>query len=119
MENKNLSEKQHNMSNIAPASPSDIERRWLDRIPSEIFSVINDILVEKWNGWGEKICIKQDEILDRLNSAKRGDVFKYHWLDIEPFYRSSGWTVGYNKPAYNESYDAYFIFTPPKKDDRQ
>ena len=97
-------------SKATPASPADIERRWLDSIPSEIFSVVNDI-----NGWGGKITIEQDEILERLNSAMREDVFKYHWLDIEPFYRSSGWAVSYDKPAYNESYKAHFIFTPPKK----
>lgn len=42
--------------------------------------------------------------------VNRGDVFAQHWLDIEDVYRAEGWIVDYDKPAYNQSYRAYFVF---------
>ena len=40
--------------------------------------------------------------------------FDYNWLNIEKIYEDAGWAVKYDKPAYNESYDAYFIFREKK-----
>ena len=40
----------------------------------------------------------------------RNEIFNKGWLNIEEVYRSAGWKVNYDKPAYNESYDAYFTF---------
>ena len=34
-----------------------------------------------------------------------------HWLDVEDLYRSVGWRVTYDKPGYNETYDATFTFS--------
>ena len=32
------------------------------------------------------------------------------YLDFEDEYRTIGWKVTYNKPAYCETYEPYFIF---------
>jgi hypothetical protein len=57
--------------------------------------------------------VKQDDVMD-LICAKSGEtrqkVFDNHWLDVEQYYRNAGWIVTYDKPAYNESYKAYFTF---------
>ena len=45
---------------------------------------------------------------------KRADVFSNHWLDVEDIYREQGWNVEYDKPTYNETYDAYFVFSVKK-----
>ena len=36
------------------------------------------------------------------------------WLDIEPIYEQAGWQVKFDKPAYNESYKAFFVFKPKR-----
>lgn len=41
----------------------------------------------------------------------RGDVFERGYLDIEETYRKAGWSVVYDKPGYNETYDAFYTFT--------
>jgi hypothetical protein len=38
------------------------------------------------------------------------DVVNRGWLDVEPVYRNAGWHVEYDKPGYNEDYEAFFIF---------
>lgn len=36
-------------------------------------------------------------------------------LDVEDVYRAAGWEVTYDKPGYNETYDATFTFRSAKK----
>jgi hypothetical protein len=43
--------------------------------------------------------------------VSRQEVFDNQWLDIEDIYREAGWKVSYDKPAYNETYKAYFTFS--------
>ncbi len=40
----------------------------------------------------------------------REDIFGNRLLDIEEFYRQAGWSVVYHKPAYDESFAAYWVF---------
>jgi hypothetical protein len=51
------------------------------------------------------------EALDQLWVGRRADIFKTGYCDLEPLYRAAGWRVVHDKPAYNETYDAYFKFT--------
>ena len=37
-------------------------------------------------------------------------LYEKHYLDVEDAYRKRGWIVDYDKPAYNETYDAFFEF---------
>jgi hypothetical protein len=64
-----------------------------------------------------RITFKQDELIAEILSRDAQftrDAFKNHWLDIEDTYREQGWTVEYDSPGYNESYDAYFVFSHQK-----
>lgn len=60
------------------------------------------------------ITLYQDEIVQKLvaRGLKRSDIFENHWLDFEDAYRASGWGVEYDKPGFNETYQARFIFSP-------
>ncbi len=49
--------------------------------------------------------------IKKLGSVTDKDIMDNNWLDVEEFYRKAGWKVSYNKPPYNESYEAYFTFT--------
>ena len=45
---------------------------------------------------------------------KKGDIFTNNWLDIEPLYEDIGWKVTYDKPGFNETYEATFTFDKKK-----
>ncbi|MDG1949717.1 MAG: hypothetical protein P8J32_02740 [bacterium] len=44
----------------------------------------------------------------------RRKVFDEKRLDIEPAFEKDGWKVVYDKPGYNESGNAYFVFSKKK-----
>ena len=61
--------------------------------------------------------LTQQRALDRLANPNKikeeitsKTIYDNNWLDIEDIFREAGWKVTYDKPAYNESYDAYFKF---------
>ena len=102
---------------VKPIRPQDLKKK---EPPYFVFEAVNELLQEKYCS-ERMIMITQNELMELvLKKAKleiewkgltRETVFKSHWLDIEDHYREVGWTVVYDKPAYNEAYEAYFKFT--------
>src|SRR4051812_37723826 len=90
------------------------------QVPAEkLASVFPDLVIQTWNRiiakkfTAGRAHIGQDEIADAIAEATgvtRREVFDNHWLDVEEIYRAQGWEVEYDKPAYNESYEANFTF---------
>ena len=113
---------------------NNMEREKVKAItPEEVSQEIPDYVII-----GANECIKehyiedkkcshftQDELIEKITDAYyriypltpmnsdtlRAELFKKHYLDIEPIYRAAGWIVKYDKPAYCESYDANFTFS--------
>jgi hypothetical protein len=50
-----------------------------------------------------------------LLDVERAVVFDKGWLDVESIFRAEGWKVKYDKPAYCETYKAFFVFSRKKK----
>lgn len=97
---------------IKPITPDEIKHE----IPDFIIEAVNTLLKKKWDG--KKAIIEQNDILaivsnndEDSDKPSRQTIFENNWLDFEDLYRKVGWKVEYDKPAYNESYDAYFKFT--------
>jgi hypothetical protein len=42
-------------------------------------------------------------------------IYANRWMDVEPVYRKAGWKVDYDRPGYNESYEAHYTFTERKE----
>ena len=88
----------------------------LKTIPDIIIKAVNDLLVEKYDKNVHRAIIKQSEILDKVvgdpdcGMLTRESVFRNKYLDFEDEYRTIGWKVTYNKPAYCETYEPFFIF---------
>lgn len=108
------------MSNVKPISPVEAENEHRDTIPDSIIRAFNTLIIKNYEPINKTSIVKQCEILDMVcgdpdcGMLKRDDVFDNHWLDVEDIYREQGWDVIYDKPAYNESYDAYFVFSVKK-----
>jgi hypothetical protein len=90
-------------------------------LPDFVIEAFNEMIASRYLNGSAKF--KQDEvmeiILQRGNDIKdlqgdphikRHNIFDNHWLDVEEVYRQEGWKVEYDKPAYCETFDAYFVF---------
>ncbi len=96
-----------------PLSPDEIGIFAAQAFPEYVFTAVNKLLARATNG---KIYQKNviEAILEEASAAgvilSRSDIFAKGYLDFEEAYRAVGWKVTYDKPAYNESYDANFTF---------
>lgn len=99
-----------NHERSVPIRPNEIAEQQAATFPVEVIEVVNELLGS--HGSTKRIVIIQQEIVQRLVSRgfSQADIFKHHWLDFEPMYRSAGWKVTYDKPGYNEDYEANFVF---------
>lgn len=117
------------MGNIA-ISPEQFREDIINGyIPDTILEVVNESLKFNYKG-GKEIIIVQDKLVNeicsklkdtiidigngKLEPFDRNMLFDRHWLDFEDLYRQKGWKVEYDKPAYCETYPAYWKFTLPK-----
>lgn len=95
-----------------PITPTEITESKAAALPNVVFEAFSDAIVAAWDGWSAKV--KQASvamvIAARLDISQ-AEVYNRGFLDVEPIYRKAGWKVKYDKPGYNESYEAYFEFT--------
>jgi hypothetical protein len=93
-------------------------------IPAEVFNAFNELLTAR-SGSGSRIVqisilqhevvaliVRKMEAIGEDKASVMSRIYSERWLDIETFYEKAGWTVAYDKPGYNEVYDACFYFTP-------
>ncbi|MCA9354450.1 MAG: hypothetical protein KC877_02945 [Candidatus Kaiserbacteria bacterium] len=98
------------MATIKPLRPKDVVHARKESIPNEMIEAFNELIVEKFNG--NSATIKLKEAADRVVSKgiDRHEAFNRGWFDVEDIFRQQGWHVEFDKPGYNESYDAYYEF---------
>jgi hypothetical protein len=86
-------------------------------LPDAVIEAVNELLIK--NGHSRYITLKQNEVVTAILTkmehlgVTRQMIFENHWLDFEPCYRKGGWEVEFDRPGYNESYEAYWKFTKP------
>lgn len=106
-----------------PLSPNDFKKAKAEReFPPYVIEAFNNIITRNIGESGLAEVIQDDVILEIQNCAyhkhgvelTRHQIFDQHLLDVEEVYRAQGWKVEYDKPAYNESYSAYFTFQARK-----
>lgn len=98
-----------------PISPTEVASAKLKNFPDAVIDTWNRMIASKWNG--TSALIHQDQIVNLLaaaNGVERHIVFDSGWLDIEEIYRKEGWSIYYDKPGYNESYEPSFEFKKKK-----
>jgi len=95
-----------------PITPKEVQDLKNATFPDEVIEVFNELIVENWDG--HSATIKQDVAAGRIAKRMkitRAKVFDRSLLDIEDVFQKAGWKVDYDKPGYNETYDAFFRFT--------
>jgi hypothetical protein len=100
---------------VAPLRPEDVPAARKAVLPDVVITVWNRLIAENWRG--SFSVVRQDAAVSALAASAGSEqaVFDRDWLEIEDIYRSEGWDVVYDKPAYNESYPATFKFTPKQR----
>lgn len=87
----------------------------LASIPDEVIEAINELIVANWNG--HSATFTQTNVvglIQRKLHCSEDQIYKNHWIDFEDIYRNKGWSVTYDKPGFNESYEPTFKFTIKK-----
>ena len=91
---------------VKPITPSEVSSGKC--IPDEVVEAFNELIVECGG------CVRQVDavarILSKMPGVSRETIFARGWLDIEAMYRKAGWRVVYDKPGYNEDYEANWQF---------
>lgn len=99
------------MSKVKPISPDELIAQKKKEFPEVVIEVVNRLVKEKWNG-KQAVVMQADIVRGILGNSKynKNEIFEKNLLDFEDIYREQGWKVTYDKPAYCESYDPYFLF---------
>lgn len=93
-----------------PLKPEEIGAAKKAAFPAAVFDAFNAEIAANFSGGSARV--KQDDVVARLveGGMDRAEVFAKGYLNVEETYRDEGWKVEYDKPGYNESYGAFFIF---------
>jgi hypothetical protein len=100
------------MDKGVPIRPEDIPAAKEQVIPSFVFDAFNECIGEQWDYKSKRAKVLQKDVIakikDKMIPGKKFEM--WWWLDVEPAYEAQGWKVHYDKPAYCETYDAFFVF---------
>ena len=101
---------------VKPITPIEaIDRK---NVPDGVIESFNELIIEKISQGTAEIL--QEDIIERIISKglatkeNRKDILTKRWLDVENIYKKEGWTVTYDRPAYDESYEPSFTFRANK-----
>jgi len=94
-----------------PVTPKEVVSLKKTLIPDAAIEAFNELIAE--NFLGGYASFKQKDVVARMvkKGLKPEDIYKNGWLDIEDIFEKAGWKVDYDKPGYNETYDATFSFS--------
>lgn len=91
-----------------PITPRDLVSGRGKNIPDEVIQAFNEVIAEGGGVVYQDVVVKR--ILSKLPDVPRHEVFEKGWLDVDGIYRKAGWKVTYDKPGFNETYDANWTF---------
>lgn len=98
------------MKQGVPISPKDIAAAKAVVIPPFVFDCFNKCIAEKFCDGQATVLTHVVCTLIKAECTKHNIPFQIEFLNVEEVYKEQGWKVVYDKPAYCESYDAYFVF---------
>lgn len=97
---------------VKPISPGEVVALKKTIMPDGVITAFNEVIAKHFDG--RSATFTQNEVLSKIVTTMdvgRATVYDNRWLDVEDIYRAEGWHVHYDRPAYNETYEAKFTFT--------
>lgn len=98
-----------------PITPDEVAGAKAALFPAAVFDAFNaEIAAEYADG---RATVKQKAVVARMLAAGLAEVEidRKGYLNVEDVYRAAGWTVVYDKPGFNETYDATFEFKAKRR----
>lgn len=96
---------------IEPIKPEEADQAKKDSLPDFVIEAFNFMIGSNFHNG--RSSFKQSEVVKKiaeLGEVNKNAIYENHWLDVEGVYRKIGWKVKYDRPGYNESYEATFEF---------
>lgn len=108
---------------IRAFTPDEVLSAKAERIPPFVIEAVNELLVTRF--LDRRCVLTQNEIIERAKEigeargtfppdATESTFYDQHWLDFEPIFRQAGWSVEYDSPAWDDNYEARFVFSRRK-----
>jgi hypothetical protein len=97
---------------VSPYSPAQAKEERAQTTPAAVITVVNELLAQRSEN--QRITITQEEVVEALIERfiiPRENIFLNYMLNFESAYRANGWNVEYDKPGWNESYKAHWVFS--------
>ncbi len=99
-------------------TPDKIQMKARKKIPQHIIDAVNEMITAEWDG--RHAIFTQDDLMELVlkKSAKptKQEIYDGKLFDFEYVFRREGWVVVYDKPNYNEDYNANFTFSKDELD---
>lgn len=96
-----------------PVTPASVLEMKKFPIPSFVIDCFNELISKRY--YNGQSLVYQSDVLELIRQKTPADqTYDARWLNIEPLFEESGWTVTYCKPGYNESYPPSFKFVANK-----
>lgn len=98
-------------------TPQEVRQKAGSHIPPQVIDVVNDLILKNVRIYENRprgftsyeVRLEKDEVVKAIEDVL--GKCETHWLDFEPIFRRAGWDVVYDRPAYNEMYNAFYTFT--------
>lgn len=98
-------------SAVKPITPQEAKKAPKPGIPDQVIECFNELIAKHFSGGSAHVL--QDDVVSLICQRldiRSPEVYKRGLLDVENHFKEAGWKVTYDKPGYDESYSAYFIF---------
>jgi hypothetical protein len=102
---------------IKPITPDQVGAMKLQVMPSQVIEAFNQIIAEAYSSRSKSARLMQNKVVERIlmlcaddHTVTEDTIFDNNWLDVEILFEEAGWKVSYDKPGYNESYEASWTF---------
>lgn len=126
-----------NRDAVKPVTPKEAgalkQEMWERNLPPPVLEAINEAIIAEHEERGFTVTQEQvmTSILKKMKEGRdqftlddtncpwyykvtRQGVFDHHWLDFEKMFEKAGWKVEFDKPGYNENYNAFWRFSKKK-----
>lgn len=100
---------------IKPVRPQEVLDLKKQQIPDAVIEAFNELIANDFKSDSSTVMQKDVVKLLKVKGINVNEAFDKGWLDVEGIYIKAGWNVRYDKPAYNESYEPYFVFSRKRK----
>lgn len=96
---------------VKALTPAEVVAARVENFDEVVIEVVNELLLKAFSR-GQAV-LKQNAVVTALmeRGYSREKIFSENLLDFEGAFLAAGWRVWYDRPGYNENYEAFWTFT--------